>query len=310
MQDLILSSSIHAPSHQAISACIGYFDGFHLGHQALFNKTLMLAKANNELSGIISFSPDPLKVLNPKASIEHLTSLEDRKDLAEKYGFDRWITIEFNQEMSEMDPQKFITLLQKLNIKHLVCGFDFRFGDKGKGHINTLLAASNADFQVEIVDEIEYENEKISTSRIKECIKAGEVQLAERLLGRTYGLKGIVVKGRQIGRKIGYPTANLYIKEEYLIPKIGVYSGFVLIDNLQYSSMIGVGYNPTVTDEHKVSIEAHIFDYSHDIYDKEVTFLFKHYIRSEIKFDSLESLMGQLKLDEIACRKKNSLDLE
>lgn len=309
MQDLIITSTIHAPANKAISACIGYFDGFHLGHQALFNRTLSLAKESNTLSGIISFSPDPLVILNPSAKIEHLTSLQDRRDLAEKYGFDLWITIEFSQSMAQMEPDKFIDLLKKVNIQNLVCGFDFSFGDKGKGKTKDLLNAQDPHFNVEVVDEIDYEGSKISTSRIKEAISLGHVHEAERLLGRTYGLKGIVVRGRQIGRTIGYPTANLSVESEYLIPQIGVYSGFVIIDNLQYSAMIGVGYNPTVTDDHVVSIEAHIFDYNHDIYDKEVTFLFKHYIRGEIKFDSLDGLIKQLKLDESQCRETNSEDL-
>ncbi len=309
MQDLIITSTIHAPATKAISACIGYFDGFHLGHQALFNKTLALAKESDSLSGIISFSPDPLVILNPKAKIQHLTSLNDRRELAEKYGFDLWITIEFNKDMAQMDPNDFINLLQKVQIKNLVCGFDFSFGDKGKGKTSDLLKAQNDHFHVEVVEEINYEGSKISTTRIKDEISLGHVHEAERLLGRTYGLKGIVVKGRQIGRTIGYPTANLSIQSEYLIPKIGVYSGFVIIEGLQYSAMIGVGYNPTVTDDHVVSIEAHIFDYNHDIYDQEVTFLFKHYIRGEIKFDSLDGLINQLKLDESQCRATNSEDL-
>lgn len=309
MQDLIITNTIHVPSNKAISACIGYFDGFHLGHQVLFNKTLAIAEETNTLSGIISFSPDPLVILNPKAKIQHLTSLKDRRDLAEKYGFDLWITIEFNQNMAQMKPLAFIELLQKVKIENLVCGFDFSFGDKGEGKTSDLLNAQSDHFHVEVVSEVEFDGSKISTSRIKESILEGRVHEAESLLGRTYGLKGIVVKGRQIGRTIGYPTANLKVESEYLIPKIGVYSGFVEIDGLQYSSMIGVGYNPTVTDDHVVSIEAHIFDYNHDIYDREVTFLFKHYIRGEIKFDSLDGLIQQLKLDESQCRTVNTEDL-
>lgn len=310
MQDLVLSTHIHAPAQNAISACIGYFDGFHLGHQALFNRTLSLAKKHNQLSGIISFSPDPLIILNPKAHIKHLSKISDRRDLAEFYGFDLWITIEFNKDMAQMTPTDFIELLKKINIHNLVCGFDFNFGHKGSGSIQNLLQAQSNSFHVEVIDEVIQDGEKISTSRIKECILQGQVHEAERYLGRSYGLKGIVVKGRQIGRTIGYPTANLAIDEEYLVPKVGVYSGFVVIDGLHYSCMIGVGYNPTVTSDHIVSIEAHIFDYSHDIYDKEVTFLFKHYLRSEIKFSDLDGLIQQLKQDEIECRRLNSQDLE
>ena len=129
------------------------------------------------------------------------------------------------------------------------------------------------------------------------------MNLVKQLLGRYYQLNGRVVGGKQIGRKIGYPTANLYVNSEYVLPKMGVYAGYVMIDNLRYQSMISVGLNPTVKDDRIISIESHIFDFDRDIYNKDVSFVFVQYLRPELKFNSLNGLIAQLKDDEIECRR-------
>lgn len=302
MQELILSATIASPTKTPMVACIGYFDGFHLGHQGLFNRALSLARQNNRLSAIISFEPDPWTVLKPSAEIRHLTTLEDRKRLAEQMGFDVWVTIQFDQAVADMEPETFVKRLKLINIQTLVCGFDFTFGKKGSGTTNTLLGLADADFQVEIVEELDYQGEKISTTRIKQAIEEGQMELVSKLLGRIYALEGLVFRGKQIGRKIGYPTANLLVDPEYVLPKVGVYAGYVQLNGLYYTCMIGLGYNPTVKDDRVVSIEAHIFDFDQDIYDKKIQFLFKHYLRPELKFNGLEALTDQLKKDEEACR--------
>lgn len=309
MESHVLSTHITIPSNEPITACIGYFDGFHLGHQALFNRCLSLAKANNHKSALISFEPDPWQVLKPSEVIHHLTSMDDRKKRAEEMGFDIWISIQFDQSMAELDPSSFIHKLKTLNIQNLVCGFDFRFGHLGKGSVDDLLNAQDEHFKVSVLSAVEYGHTKISTTRIKEALQDGDMSCVEHCLGRSYSLKGIIVRGRQIGRKIGYPTANLSVSSEYFMPKVGVYSGFVKLHGLVYSAMIGLGYNPTVTDDQVISIEAHIFDFDQDIYDQEAEFIFKHYVRGEIKFNNLEELMDKLKDDEKTCRKLNRHDL-
>lgn len=309
MEEYIISTTIQVPSDQPLVACIGYFDGFHLGHQNLFNVTHHTADQHNYKSAIISFDPDPWTILKPTEIVRHLTSLDDRKALARQMGFDVWISLKFDEAMAHMEPQVFIDLLQRMNIQTLVCGFDFHFGNRGLGGTSDLLSAQTDQFKVIVVEAVEYQHEKISTTKIKDAIERGEVELASRLLGRPYGLKGQVVGGRQIGRKIGYPTANLKVNSEYVIPKLGVYSGFVEIEGLRYSCMIGIGFNPTVTDEKIVSFEAHIFDFDRDIYNLDVSFILMHYVRGEIKFNSLEALIEQLKQDEIDCRRLNARDL-
>lgn len=302
MQEYTISSTITVQTHENIVACIGYFDGFHLGHQSLFNKTLSEAASTSQLSALISFEPDPWTVLKKQTHIQHLTTLKDRKQLAEAMGFDIYITLQFNEEMATMDPLRFIDKLKYSGIRTLICGFDFRFGHQGLGTIDTLKAAESDDFKVFVIEEKDYLHEKISTTRIKIALEQGQMELAQHLLGRTYGLKGIVVHGQQIGRKIGYPTANLKVDDEYILPKVGVYAGYVSLHGLMYTAMIGLGYNPTVKDDRIVSIEAHLFDFDQDIYDEEVDFLFVHYLRNELKFDGLEGLIEQLKIDELQCR--------
>lgn len=309
MESYVLSTQIQVPSHQPITACIGYFDGFHLGHQALFNRCLSLAKEHNHKSALISFEPDPWQILKPTENIHHLTSLDDRKQLAEAMGFDVWISIQFDEAMAHLDPQLFIDLLKRMNIRDLICGFDFRFGHLGHGSIEDLQNAETTTFHVTVLSAVEYDHHKISTTRIKEALLEGDMSCVEHCLGRSFSLKGTVVRGRQIGRKIGYPTANLQVSSEYIMPKVGVYSGFVKMEGLLYSAMIGLGYNPTVTEDNVISIEAHIFDFDRDIYDREVEFIFKRYVRGEIKFNTLDELMNKLKEDENECRRLNLIDL-
>lgn len=286
-----------------LAACIGYFDGFHLGHQSLFNKTLTIAKQKSLKSALISFDPDPWVVLHGVPNANHLTTINDRKVLAEKLGFDIWISIEFDKNMASLNPSEFINKLQSINIQELVCGFDFKFGSKGTGTIDTLLSAQSDNFHVHVISEYKVDNEKVSSTRIKIALKNGNMELVKQLLGRYYQLKGIVVGGKQIGRKIGYPTANLQVNSEYVLPKMGVYAGYVTIDSLRYQAMISIGLNPTVKDDRVVSIEAHIFDFDRDIYNKEVSFVYVQYLRPELKFNSLNGLIVQLKEDEKECRK-------
>jgi len=283
---------------QAMVACIGYFDGFHLGHQTLFNKTLVLAKEKGILSAMISFEPDPWTVLQKQLIVKHLTTIQDRRMMAEKMGFDVWIVIEFNETMASMSHVEFIERLRNVSIQDLVCGFDFKFGAKGKGDIPYLRQIESDAFHVHVCEEYQIQHEKVSTTRIKKALSEGRIELANQLLGRPFELHGVVIKGKQIGRKIGYPTANLSLHKEYFTPKYGVYVGYVQLDHLNYQAMISVGKNPTVKEDDFISVEGHILDFDRDIYDCSVRFQFLHYLRPEEKYSSLEGLIDQIKIDE------------
>ncbi len=295
-----LSIKHHETLHfdRKMVACIGYFDGFHLGHQTLFNKTLVIAKEKGALAAMISFEPDPWTILQKQTVVKHLTTIHDRRMMAERMGFDVWIVIEFNEAMASMPHGEFIDRLRLVSIEDLVCGFDFKFGAKGKGDIPYLRQIESDKFNVHVCDEYQILQEKVSTTRIKKALSEGRIELANQLLGRPFELYGTVIKGKQIGRKIGYPTANLSLHKEYFTPKYGVYVGYVQIENLNYQAMISVGKNPTVKDDESISVEGHILDFDRDIYDCQLRFQFLHFIRPEEKYNNLEGLIEQIKIDE------------
>jgi len=301
MEEYIVSVEKISTLSTDVIACIGYFDGFHIGHQTLFNKTIALAKHKNLKSALITFDPDPWVVLKGLHNIQHITTLNDRKRYALEKGFDCWITLQFDLPMAQLKPNDFLNLLKLINVTHLVCGYDFRFGDRGLGDTNYL--KTQEILPVSILEEFDYMDEKVSTTRIIEAVKAGDIRLVSKLMGKFYKLTGIIVHGKRIGTQIGFPTANLKVDQEYVIPKIGVYAGFVTVDGVNHPSMISIGYNPTVKDDDSVSIEAHLFDYANNLYGKQLDYYFIHYLRSEMKFNGLDELITQLKKDETDARK-------
>jgi len=301
MEEYIVSVGNISTLKEYVVGCIGYFDGFHIGHQTLFNKTIALAKHKNLKSALITFDPDPWVVLKGLHNIQHITTLHDRKKYAQEKGFDCWITLQFDLAMAQLKPDEFLDLLIQHKIAHLVCGFDFKFADKGSGDVLTL--KSQKKIPVSILEEFDYQDAKVSTTRIIEAIKVGDMRMVSKLLGKPYKITGIVVHGKRIGTQIGFPTANLKVDQEYVIPKIGVYAGFVQVDGMQYPSMISIGYNPTVKDDDSVSIEAHLFDYANNLYGKQLEYSFTYYLRPEMKFNGLEELIIQLRKDEMDARK-------
>lgn len=301
MKEYTITTKDEGIIDQKVIGCIGYFDGFHIGHQTLFNKTLTIARQKNLKSALITFDPDPWVILKGLHNIQHVTTLSDRRKLAEAKGFDIWITLQFDLSMARLSPNAFIELLHKNNIGHLVCGYDFRFGDKGTGDINTF--KNQSLITTSIMEEFDYLDEKVSTTRIIEAIKTGNMILVKKLLGRPYKVSGIIVHGKRIGTQIGFPTANLKVDQEYVIPRIGVYAGYAAVDGIKYPAMISVGYNPTVKDDDSISIEAHLFDFASNLYGKEMDYYFIDFLRSEMKFSDLQGLITQLKIDDQNARK-------
>jgi riboflavin kinase/FMN adenylyltransferase len=301
MEEFIVTTEKNSSLKDQVVACIGYFDGFHIGHQTLFNKTIALAKSKNLKSALITFDPDPWVVLKGLHNIQHVTTLNDRKQYAKEKGFDCWITLQFDMTMAKLTPDTFIDLLLTNKVTHLVCGYDFTFGDKGCG--NTDYLKSQKKIPVSILEEFDYLDQKVSTTRIIEAVKAGDMSLVRKLMGKPYKMKGIIVHGKRIGTQIGFPTANMKADQEYVVPKIGVYAGYVVVDGIKHPSMISIGYNPTVKDDDSVSIEAHLFDFASNLYGRELEFYFVSYLRNEMKFKSLDELIIQLRLDDSEARK-------
>lgn len=280
-----------------INACIGYFDGLHKGHQELIQAVIKQSKRNGATPALITFSPDPWVVIKGIQEVPHITSMEDRKEIAEALGVELWIILDFTKEMAELNVAQFHQkVLQPLCLDTLVCGYDFHYAHFGKGSVSTLL--EDESFTLIVIEEVSSEHAKISSSRIEECILQGNMEVCEHLLTRPYQIKGNVVHGLQNGRKMGFPTANLKLQDSYIIPKEGVYAGGVKWRNTWYGAMINVGKNPTFGDDKEASIEAHIFDFNHEIYGEQVSFAFYHYLRGDVKFVNMDSLALQLKQDQ------------
>lgn len=290
-----LKSVLEKPLEESVSA-IGFFDGIHRGHQQLINKTIEVAKDKGLKSSMITFSPSPASVLgNQEESL--LTTIDERIEVARKLGVDQFIVLKFTRSLSQLSTDDFHEkILNTLNIKHIVCGEDFRYGFKGVGSIETLKTVEGLGLSV--IYDYKYEGERISSTLIKENISEKDLELANKLLGYPYFIKGFVKHGRKVGRTIGFPTINLlYESSKYLI-KDGVYIGYTNINGKNYVSTINVGHNPTVNTVEKKSIESFVHDFDEDVYSKRVTFHFIKQIRPEIKFDSVQELITQMNRDK------------
>ena len=283
-----------------VVACIGYFDGMHKGHQALVNATLEKAKELGVESGLITFDPDPWVTLRNEKDVKHITPLQQRINIAVELGIKNIFILNFTKEMAALSPLDFIKVLDSCNIKALICGFDYHYGQFGKGDIESL--KRDADFEVVVVDAVNDNEGKISSTRITNLIEEGEVHKAEELLGYAYRVEGYVVHGNAKGRTIGYPTANVSVPSEYLEPKGGVYACFALIDGKKYKAMVNIGHNPTFNYTETMSLEAYLLDFSGDLYDKRLKISFKYYLRPEKKFKYIGNLKMQLEQDEFAVR--------
>lgn len=298
MKELHCSMANRPTIEEPIHACIGYFDGIHLGHQKLIATVVHKAKQYGGTPALITFDPDPWAIIKGMNDIPHLTSMEERKQFAQEQGVELWIILDFTEEMAALSVEEFHEqILSPLNLKTLVCGYDFHYAHLGQGNVDTLRAQTK--FDVEVIDEVSSEESKISSTRIERLVMNGEMEKAQALLTRPYQMSGCVVHGLKNGRRLGFPTANLYTQTPYVCPKEGVYAGEVIIDQHRYQAMINVGKNPTIGEFQDNRIEAHIFDFDQDIYGKHVCFTFLHYLRGDIKFSSLQELSNQLTQDRI-----------
>lgn len=295
MKIVLVSMHENALINEDIAACIGYFDGFHKGHQGLFYATLAAAKNKGLKSAIITFNPDPWVVIKGinEEDITHISTLKDRQKWAKKLGFDYFIELNFDKKMANLMPEDFINrILMPLNIKHLVCGFDFHFGAKGMGNPEILRNVNL--FEVEEIKEITYLGSKISSTRISEAIEKGDMELVSYLLTRPYTMSGTIIHGQAKGHGIGFPTANIQLSGNYIPVKNGVYIGKILVNDSEYKTMVNIGYNPTFNLRERISIEAHILDFDMDIYGCDVELMLYHYLREEKKYNSIDELKAEL----------------
>ena len=286
-------------THERIVACIGFFDGLHLGHQLLINKTKERAKALGVKSALITFDPDPWTIINRKSNVRHITPIKRKLDLIEKYGIDEAIVINFNKEFSSLLPEEFVNqVLMGLGVEELVTGSDFRFGKKGIGTPQILKEEYSHLLTTHIIDLKYIDDVKVGSTSITQTVLQGKVDITKDLLGRYYSISGFVIDGAKQGRRIGFPTANIDVVDEYVIPKVGVYMGYTKVDDRIFKSIINVGYNPTFNTRDKIMIETHLLDFDEFIYGQVIHQYFVKRIRDELKFDSVDALIEQMKQDE------------
>lgn len=281
---------------------LGNFDGIHIAHQKVIKTALQIAKKNSLSSLVLLFDKHPISVLNDSAP-KLLTTLDQKIKILEQLGVDYVYIQEFDVKFSTLEPDYFIIkiLIDKLLAASIVAGFDYRFGKGAKGdtqYLKEICVKFKTD--VTIVDKVDFDNEPVSASRIRNLLDEGDIEKANKLLGRRYSIEGTVVHGRGLGSKIGFPTANIDISQYVKLPGGGVYSTKSSIDNELFDSITNIGSNPTINDylTDRISCETHIIGYSNlNLYDKEIVIQFKRKIRNEQKFDSLDQLRKAIEND-------------
>ena len=277
---------------------IGNFDGIHRGHRAIFEKVIGMAQEKNGTPIVLTFNPHPAKVLRPKNDSRLLTPLEDKFKRIASHGIGRIICEPFTSELADLPAEIFVQkiLVNSLEARAVWVGSRFHFGKNRCGNVDMLKELGNCHgFSVHIMEPVEAEGEIISSTRVRVIIESGDVETASKLLGRPYSIQGTVTKGRQVGNALGFPTANIDFGA-YVIPAKGVYASKVKILGAEYSGIVNVGVNPTF-DRKQLCIEAHLFDFDHDVYGESAEVFFIRRIRNEVSFSSAEALVHQIRKD-------------
>lgn len=285
---------------------IGTFDGVHIGHQKIIKKLNKEAEKNDGQSVLLTFYPHPRIVLNPENhGLSLIQTQEEKLAKLEHFGLDNLIVIPFTPAFSNLSAEEFVLefLVEKLKVNTIIIGYDHQFGKNREGGVNFLNSISSKyNFNVIEIPAQEINDVNISSTRIRKAIENGEVEIANKYLGEPLLLHGKVVKGKQLGRTIGYPTANIELLSSLkIIPKKGVYLVKIKINKIEYDGMMNIGTRPTVSKSNNISIEVNIFNFNNDIYYEEVEVSILKKIRDEKKFDSIEKLKNQLKEDEQNC---------
>ena len=285
---------------------IGTFDGIHLGHQKILSRLIKSSKNKDLNSVVLTFFPHPRIILNKYNEVKMIDTLDEKIIHLNEIGIDSLIIHPFDRNFSLLSANQFIKdfLVDKLKIKHIIIGYDHRFGKGREASVTDLKNyANDYDFTVEEIKAQEIEKITVSSTKIRNSINQGDIKTTEKYLGRYFNLTGKIVKGDGLGKKINYPTANIFIEETYkIIPKDGVYLVETIIEDKLFNGMMNIGHRPTIGTNVK-SIEVHLFNFNEDIYGKVISIKMISKIRDEKKFSSIEALKEQLVKDENYCLK-------
>jgi len=282
---------------------IGTFDGVHLGHQKIIRQLKKGAESIHGESVIFTFYPHPRMVLFPDDNSLRLLSTEDeKKELFENFGVEHLIIYPFTKEFSRITYTEYVRdiLVQKLNVKRLIIGYNHHFGRNREGSFEQLSKLAPVyGFELEKIPAHDIDEIEISSTKIRKALESGDIQTANKFLGYMYSIQGRVVKGKGLGKGLGYPTANIHVEDKYkLIPANGIYAVTVDVGKKIYNGMMSIGVNPTVSTNGTRTIEVNIFDFSNDIYEENIRIFFKQKIRDEKKFESLEALIKAIDGDK------------
>jgi len=279
---------------------LGTFDGIHLGHKAIFERVQAAAEANGLVPLLVTFHPHPRVVLTPDNVPQLLTTIEEKEHFIPDFFSGKVIVIKFDEEIRNMTAEQFVKniLVEKLRVKKLIIGFNHVLGkDRGGDSKELSRLGSKYGFDVEIVEPIMRDAKPVSSTRIREAMQSGNFDEATNLLGHQYAIFGTVMRGMGLGRKLGYPTANVDYNKRKLLPPDGVYSCWVTVKDEHYSGMMFIGKNH-FDPRGGISVEANLFDFDEDIYDEEIYIYPTRFVRGNQKFDSKEELTAQMKKDK------------
>ena len=280
---------------------LGTFDGVHIGHKKILERITQNTENGKYESLVLTFFPHPRMVLQEKSEIKLLNTISEKSKLLEETGIENLVIHPFNENFSRLTAEEFVhsILVDQFHIQKIIIGHDHRFGRNRTANIDDLIAfGAEYGFEVEQISAQEIQDVSVSSTKIRKALDEGNIALANDYLGYPYFLSGEVVKGKQLGRTIGFPTANIHIEEDYKkIPKNGVYIVKTLIDNAAVFGMMNIGFNPTVNGE-KQTIEVNLFDFDADIYGQKLEISLLEYIREEQKFGSVDLLKEQLNRDK------------
>lgn len=300
-------------SQNNCSLTVGTFDGVHLGHLQILDQLVKTAKKYHEESVLFTFFPHPRMVLQKELDIKLLNTIDERIELLSQTGLDNLIIVPFNKEFSRLSAVEFVRdiLVNQLKIKHLIIGYDHHFGRNREGTFDELVEYGNLyGFDVLEISAQDIENVAVSSTKIRNALNNGDIEKATKYLNKPYMITGEVVRGKGVGNKIGFPTANIYVKESYkLIPRNGVYIINTFLDNHDYNGIMNIGYRPTLKGKNK-TIEVHLLDFNDNLYSKNLQINLIKRIRDEKKFSTLNDLKHQIQQDEIFARKYiNSIEV-
>ena len=283
---------------------IGTFDGVHIGHRKIISRLTEVAKQINGESVILTFFPHPRMIINPEdVNLKLITTINEKAKLLEGLGVDHLIITPFTRDFSNLSAETYIKqiLVDKIGTRKIIIGYDHHFGKDRQGDLKELQnCSSDYNYEVEEIPEQDIHDVAISSTQIRQALLKGDVETANEFLGYPFSLYGRVIKGDQLGRTMGFPTANLLIEENYkLIPRDGIYAVKVKIDSDSqvYNGMAYIGNRPTINGMSK-NIEVNIFDFSRDIYRQYITIEYHHFIRDDMRFDNMDELKAQITKDK------------